>query len=516
MILSRKRSGLLPMQEALRALHIPAQIGEKTGLIERCEVLDIVALFDVLCSPRHDLSLARVLRSPLFALDDSALVALALMQRERALPWFNLLQQTELLAPALIGLGAILMRWKGWVDALPPHDALQRIYDDGDVLARFAAAAPLTQRSAVLANLRALLSVAMELDGGRYLTPYRFVRLMKAGGTLVPATLDASAVRLLTIHGAKGLEADTVLLLDTDTPERAAESMGVLIDWPGASRAPERFVFLLSESRPSACAAGLLASEQQARRREELNALYVAMTRARSTLAVSSIVPHRDAGASWWQRLSVTATEVARTMPPVGIDAGLRPTHATPADGNFNLPTLPQLPQLPVTSPVPASGAGPTSPSDDPAARRIGLAMHRLLEWGGAVSTAQCAAVAREFALSPAEAQQAADLARRIFTGDGAWAWVPERLGWQGNEVEMLHDGQLLRLDRLVQRIDAGNEGHWWVLDYKSAFTPALQPGLLARMQQYRAAVQQAYPGATVQAAFLTGQGGVVRVPTSA
>jgi ATP-dependent helicase/nuclease subunit A len=527
MILSRKRSGLLPMQEALRALHIPAQIGEKTPLIERCEVQDLVALFDALCSPRHDLSLARALRSPLFALDDSALVTLALMQRENPIPWFDLLQKTELLATDLIGLGAVLMRWKGWVDAWPPHDALQRIYDDGDVLARFAAAAPPTQRNAVLANLRALLSVALDLDGGRYLTPYRFVRLLKAGDTPLPATLDASAVRLLTIHGAKGLEADTVLLLDTDTPERPAESMGVLIDWPGESHAPERFVFLLSESRPSACAAALLASEQQARRREEINALYVAMTRARCTLAVSSIVPHRDASLSWWQRLSPAATELARTAGPA-IELAGWPQHdvpdakvdesrdeaAAPADcfDLLTLPTLPQRTKGPGTFMPSIRNIEPTDLVDDSTSRRIGLAMHRLLEWGGAASPAQCVAVAREFALSPAHSQQAADMARRILTGEAAWAWQTQRLGWHGNEVEMLLGGQLLRLDRLVQRIDAGHEGHWWVLDYKSALTPGQQPALLAQMQLYRAAVQQAYPGANVQAAFLTGQGNVVVV----
>ena len=60
--LRRKRASLLPLQDELRALHIPAQIGEKTELIDCCEVLDIVALLDVLVSPQHDLSLARALR----------------------------------------------------------------------------------------------------------------------------------------------------------------------------------------------------------------------------------------------------------------------------------------------------------------------------------------------------------------------------------------------------------------------------------------------------------------------
>lgn len=137
--------------------------------------------------------------------------------------------------------------------------------------------------------------------------------------------------------------------------------------------------------------------------------------------------------------------------------------------------------------------------------------MHRLLEWGlpaaGAVGAAQLLSVAREFSLSPAQAQQAAVLAQRIHTGEGAWAWQAEVVDWQGNEVELNHQGQSLRLDRLVRRRDTGA---WWVLDYKSAPQPERQPGLLAQMQRYLSAVRSAYPGAPVHAAFLTGDGRVV------
>jgi ATP-dependent helicase/nuclease subunit A len=94
-------------------------------------------------------------------------------------------------------------------------------------------------------------------------------------------------VRLLTIHGAKGLEAQAVLLLDTDTPERNAETMGVLVDWPGEAAFPAKFVFLASESQPPACAVATLEAERAERGREELNALYVALTRARHTLVLS-------------------------------------------------------------------------------------------------------------------------------------------------------------------------------------------------------------------------------------
>jgi ATP-dependent helicase/nuclease subunit A len=454
-------------------------------------------------SPQHDLSLARALRSPLFGVADASLVQIALLQRALPLPWYELLQKTELLAPELQGLGAILTRWKGWLDRLPPHDALQSMYDDGDVLARFGAAAPAAQRSTVLANLRALLGVALERDGGRYATPYAFVRALKAGGTLAPAALNSDAVRLLTIHGAKGLEAEAVLLLDTDTVERNADSMGVLVDWPGEAAEPRQFVFLVSEGRPPACAEEALAREQAARRREELNALYVAVTRARHTLVISSIEPHRATTDSWWQRLQGLVDE----LPAPRAEASAAAALAAGDAGVFHLPEPPALPALA----APAPAAAPKE-DDDSAVARIGKAMHRLLEWGGPLSAQQVAAAAREFRLSPAQAGRALELARHIVAGEGAWAWDPNALAWQGNEVDLVYQGQPLRLDRLVRRKDAGHEGHWWVLDYKSAGAPQRQPALLAQMQAYRAAVRQIYPGATVKAAFLTGLGTLVEL----
>ena len=514
MVLSRKRAGLLPLQDELRALHIPAQIGEKTELIDCCEVLDIVALLDVLVSPQHDLSLARALRSPLFSFSDDALVQLALaresMSGDVTPSWFEALQKSEQDAPVYAAAAASLIKYKGWVDSLPPHDALQAIYHDGDVLARFAAAAPAASRGTVLANLRALLSVALQLDGGRYATPYAFVRALKAGGLQAPAAVNPDAVRLLTIHGAKGLEAHTVLLLDTDTAERSLESMSVLVDWPGEAAAPKKFVFLVSESRPPACAQEALAIEQLARKREELNALYVALTRARHTLAISSIEPYKAAPHSWWQRLHALASQV-----PVPADL----PSAAPAGGasDAGVFTLPDLPDFRAWAQPASQTASPEAVDEDSPSARIGKAMHRLLEWGvlenrAVDSDRKLAQIAREFSLTPEQSSDARAMASRIRNGEAAWAWDDAMVAWQGNEVELHHLGQILRLDRLVQRKDAGHVGHWWVLDYKSASQPQHDALKVAQLQGYRSALHAIYPGDTVKAAFLTASGAVVKI----
>ncbi len=506
MVLARRRDRLAALEEQLRLLHIPAQQPEKADLCEAPEVMDLTALLDVLVSPTHDLSLARALKSPLFGIGDGELVQVALLARRaqeqgRSRPWFELLQDPQLESPALRDAAGKLLRWQALVDRLPPHDALDAIYHQGDVLARFAAAAPPALRGKVLANLRALPGAALQVDAARYATPYAFVRALKAGGIRAPASGRVDAVSLLTVHGAKGLEAPVVLLLDTDAPSARAETMGVIVEWPGEAPAPWRFAFIASESRPPACSAEALEVEKAARQREELNALYVAMTRARRLLVLSSVQPHVPAEGSWWQRLEPFSEALAAPPPPMVTGGG---DTAAPF-------TLPVVPMKAGAGQAPADETAP--PVDDSPESRFGQAVHQLLErWSPGAEifpAAQLRRAGRDFGLDEGQLRDAAAMARRILQGDGAWAWQGAAVDWQGNEVALLHDGELLRLDRLVRR---RGSGEWWVFDYKSAAQPQQQPELLAQLRRYRQAVAAANAGAPVRAAFLTGQGRLVEV----
>ncbi|RYZ11194.1 MAG: DNA helicase UvrD [Comamonadaceae bacterium] len=510
MVLARRRSRLAVMQDELRSLGIAVQQPEKNDLNDAPEVQDIVALLDVLVSPSHDLSLARALRSPLFGLQDAALVTLARLQRDAraAAPgdgsdspdWFDLLQGA-LAPPELAEIGGTLARWQAWTRALPPHDALAAIYHEGDVLARFAAAAPPPLRDSVLSNLRGLLAAALELDGARFATPYGLVRALRAGGLRAPAVASRDAVQLLTVHGAKGLEADTVLMIDCDTPPQRAQTMGVLVVWPGEKPVPDRFVFVASERRPSICVVDDLAAEHAARQREEINALYVATTRARAELVLSSVRAATENPLSWWSRLRAGCeSEAVRT------GAVADPSQAGVA-GSF------ELREWPASQPIPAAPLRTEFATPEASrASLLGQAMHRLLERsgpGGPIPSRLQSAVGLEFGLTTVELSRAVAIAERIRGGAAAWVWDDALLAWQGNEVELHHRGQLLRIDRLVQE-RASSE--WWVLDHKSASHPQRDPALVAKLGSYREAVRAAYPGARVHAAFLTGQGELVVV----
>ncbi|PIF91355.1 ATP-dependent helicase/nuclease subunit A [Acidovorax sp. 62] len=538
LVLARKRDRLASMQDALRALHLPCVQPEKADLFDAPEVQDMVALLDVLVSPTHDLSLARALKSPLFGLGDDALVALAVLRRQSehaGSSWFDMLLKSELLPLDMQALGPVLIQYQAWVGSLPPHDALHAIYEHGDVLARFAAAAPPTQRLSVQANLRALLAAALQHDGGRYLTPYALVRAMKKGGVRAPGRADAQAIRLLTVHGAKGLEADCVLLLDTDTRPQKAETMGVLVDWPGEQTVPSAFVFLASESNPPPSAEAALAAEQQARSREELNMLYVAMTRAKHCLALSSVQPSNSAPGSWWNRLTPLAPLVTE------VDAGTAPAPAAGAEATPDTFTIAALQPLPEalqsarTKPGAAASADPSGATpvampgdgDSTPLSRQGDAMHQLLEQAGVAGApladlrahgwpaARIARLASDHDIAPAAAELAARMARGILAGEGAWAWDLAQVQTAINEAPLHYQGQSLRIDRLVQRraspADDAVAG-WWVLDYKSAAQPQRQQALVAQLQRYHEAVQALMPGEVVHAAFLTGDGRMVRV----
>jgi ATP-dependent helicase/nuclease subunit A len=133
---------------------------------------------------------------------------------------------------------------------------------------------------------------------------------------------------------------------------------------------------------------------------------------------------------------------------------------------------------------------------------RIGLAMHRLLQWGSA-SPSHARLAAREFRLDAQQCEQAVQAAAAIFGGVCGWLWQTEHLRWQGSEVELVHEGRLMRLDRLVQSRD----GTWWVIDFKSHARPGERADLVAQLQDYARAVRALHAGEPVRAAFVTASG---------
>lgn len=504
-VLARKRDPLRQLSEALTAAGVPHAAPEEQPLAELPDVADLLALLDVLASPGHDLSLAHSLRSPLFGVTEAELLALAEAagtaewlgrppaERRR---WWDALQGLESPSPALARAQALLRDWAAQARQRTPHELLDRIVDEGDLLARIAAAVPAADAAVRLQSVHALLHAALDLDGGRYAQLYGFVRALKSRPVKFVPAAAPDAVQLLTIHGAKGLEAEVVFLLDTDAAPPKAETLGLLLDWPVGQLAPKRAAFLASEARPPPSLQALVDEERVAREREELNGLYVALTRARRALVLSH-TPGRSQATSWWDRLQ----PLARPW-PFAMDAGARTDMLAP-----------RLAPLPRWQPPPAAPVRDGTARNEREAR-VGEALHRVLEWVSAPGQTQAldvllAASAQAFGLDAKAREQHAQAARAILaSADCRPFFDPADLLWAGNEVAVGQGGEDQRIDRLVQKRD----GTWWVLDYKLGATPEREPAYLAQMRGYVAAVQLLQPGEPVKAALISGTGRFVPV----
>lgn len=501
MVLARRHASLARVAEQLQALHVPCVAAEELRLGSLIEVSDLVAVLDVLASHGHDLSLAQALKSPLFGATDDQLLALARRAAGRgASPWWSALHDWHDAPPALARARELLAHWSDDARHLPPHDLLDRVVDQGDLLPRLAAAVPAERRVAALAAVNALLGLSLSLDGGRHASVYNFVRALRQRALSVRAPARDDAVQLLTVHGVKGLEARCVWVIDVDPRDPREAKPGVLIDWPVDLDAPRRVAFVADLASPCASLADLRAQEQAAALREELNALYVAMTRARDLLLFSRTPPRRDDHrTSWWTRA------LPHSQPSSLGDAPL----ASGARATTRKVFVTELPKLPAdVSGVPLT----TRNADDSQAAKLGRAVHRMLQWSTASRQAVdfralAAAAGAEFDMPASAIEVAASYARTIRNSAALQRFFdPAQFAWGADEFDIVSEGQSLRIDRLV-RITAQQRSVWWVLDYKLAFDAAADEALRRQLARYRDAVQLLAGDAPVRAAFITGDG---------
>ena len=164
---------------------------------------------------------------------------------------------------------------------------------------------------------------------------------------------------------------------------------------------------------------------------------------------------------------------------------------------------------------VPAMGPSSTVGEGADEVRRLGLAVHRVLEWASAWPEAagEVARLADAAALEfEAPAAEVARRAGRIWHSPaGARFFRGAALRWAGNEVAVAESGDILRIDRLVALEEDGVRV-WWVLDYKLRHAPAELVDYREQMARYVRAVRALEPGDAVRAAFVTGAGAVIEL----
>jgi ATP-dependent helicase/nuclease subunit A len=493
MVLVRSRTHLAIYEEALRAKHIPLISSRRGGLLDTLEAEDVQALLMFLITPFADLALAQVLRTPVFSCSDEDLMRLA---SGEGASWWHRLQQLAGPSPSLQRAHQLLQRWLAFADKLPVHDLLDRIYFEGDVIARYSAVLPSEMRAKVVANLHAFMEQALKIDAGRYPSLPRFLQELRE---LREGTDDApdegrlgsvgNAVRIYTVHESKGLEAPIVWLLDANAEGKRKEGSDVLLAWSPHEECPAHFSLYADQASRGKKRAPLFEQDASQQAREEMNLLYVAMTRAQQALIVSGNKGSKEnRSMTWYDRIAAAVGEQPNPLCNA-FNAGRDLSRHSKITVGIN-------PDLPTTIPVGKRTVRNT------AQQQRGIWLHALLQYltDGLSDKAE---LQRRLNIPAGEIEPLWQQAQRLLTLPQLARFFDAALYRSAcNEMPYVNEKrELKRIDRMVEF-----DNEVWVLDYKLG-TGEEVARYRAQMQEYREAMQTVYADKTVRCALIFADG---------
>ncbi|WP_029417067.1 double-strand break repair helicase AddA [Brevundimonas bacteroides] len=323
LILVRQRDATF--EEIIRALKtagVPVAGADRLKLSTHIAFSDLISLARFALYPDDDLSLAEVLRSPFCDVDEDSLFDLAGSKKERRRLWAELRDRSGE-RPEWTRARALLdfvLSSRGRDPFAFFSGLLNRVDDTGlSGRARILARLGREAEEAIDETLNQVL--AAEDRGGLDLETA--LAMLEQAEVEVKRELEGprGEVRVMTVHGAKGLEAPVVILPDT-TARARGKGPGLM---PVPAEDGEGWLMLLTtkETDPPAAKAAREARDQRAFE-ESLRLLYVALTRARDRV----IVMGRGRGnstdgfedGSWWSILSETFERLGPEVRDIGED----------------------------------------------------------------------------------------------------------------------------------------------------------------------------------------------------
>ena len=492
----------------LKTQQVPVAGADRLRIKNELAVKDLLSLLRFLDNERDDLSLAEALRSPLFGLSEADLFALA--HKRPGLLWGSLNTSDHTTVTEQ------LRRLRNRVDYDRPYEVLETILTVHSGRQRMVARLGAQCTEAI----DELLAQSLAYERSALPTLSGFLAWIDARDVEVKRDMDAAGgeVRVMTIHGAKGLEAPIVVLADTS--QRKASNKAPQVQ---ASNGLPFWARAVAET--PAALEHVETERRAAEDRETARLLYVALTRAESWLIVCGAGEKPDAPGRWFGQVNSAAELMATGTAPMGgpridhiwtpseVAHPARSTAKTPVIADLRAKPAPFLRQRPISpSQVNAPHSLPGEP--DIHATDRGTLIHDLID-----------------TLAPLPADQRVAVGQRMLTGEswesGALDTVLSTLEnpdlahvFDGNaltEVSIAASPDLTRNHAVFGRIDRLIVSPTDVLaiDFKSnrIVPPTAEDtplGILAQMGIYAAALADIFPDRTIKTAVVWTETGLI------
>jgi ATP-dependent helicase/nuclease subunit A len=533
LVLVRQRGPLFEaIIRALKNENIDVAGADRLVLTEHIAVMDLLALADAVLLPDDDLALATVLKSPVFGLTEEELFVLA---------WNRKGSLRAALSDQRPEIAARLAEIVNAAQRLPPFGFYATLLGAGKARQRFLA------RLGPEANdvIDEFLNIALSYENRETPSLQGFVAWLRTASAEIKRDMEIARdeVRVMTVHGAKGLEAPIVILADTTTePQGPLQHQPRLLGLSQSQAAPDTPDHLVwapakREDTAPIAAARMVTVDNAIDEYRRL--LYVAMTRAADRLIVCGAVGMNRRPQGCWYDLIVGALKPHCSEEPndVGEGSVLRYRRSPEQPEALSLfeakpvqppaSARPDWLQRPAPSAAePLAALSPSQIYDEAApvprtgggARRQalarGVAMHRLLQSLPTIAMEHRADAARRFLASKSRdftPQECEELASRalalIARPDFSALFSPQSRAEVPIVGHIVQGGRRRAVTGIVDRLVVA-ENAILIADYKtnrdSPKTPAEVPdGYVAQLALYRAVLARLYPGRPIRAALI-------------
>lgn len=553
MVLVRKRGPFIhALARRLKDLDVDVAGTDRIHLAAHIGVQDLLALGRFCLQPADDLSLAALLRSPVFDVSEDSLMTIAI-GRPKGEPLIGALRRHARDDARLAAIVMQLDAWKAQAGILPVFDFYAGILSRDGVRAKLIGR--LGREAEDLLDEFLKFALAEEKAGPPGLDI--FLQSMETVAPEIKREMDQARdeVRIMTVHAAKGLEAPVVFLVDPGSAPSSHSHLPVLVPTVLPDGHTRSFFWRFKDNKPDERA--LLDDELKRRMEDEYRRLlYVGMTRAEDRLIVCGYGGSRPANESWLTLVQsgLSPSAERRTnhalgfdywhYAPSGAEPGERAKAADQVREQVEAPPAHLFAQARAEQgpprPLAPSGAsllieeleGETVPStaspvldareaETSAAIERGLAMHRLLQvLPDLEPDERSGAAARYLALRLPEWEEArctalADEALAILE-DGRFA--PVFAPGSQAEVPVMGlleiGGQTRAVSGIIDRL-AVDDGRVLIVDYKTnrpvpRSIEAVPQAYGAQLALYAELLKPLYPGRRIEAALLFTAGPVV------